>query len=261
MWGNNPSYTDGALVALHSARIYYPDWEYWFYINNDVSDHIIQKLENCGGVVIRKQRKALNAKSDSKNEFEPTFWRFLPISDPAVDVVIARDTDSVISEREALAVHQWLNSGKDFHIMRDHPMHEYPILAGMWGCKAEAFRDMASLVDKWDELDYYGCDQKFLGTVIYPRALKSALIHTDFIRFPNEQVQPFPNPAVLGKFVGMSLTSTSRTIREIAIRDESIKSLRTLQSRPNPWSLTGRARHLWLGIYRRILSYTYIQFH
>lgn len=30
---------------------------------------------------------------------------------------------------------QWLASNKTFHIMRDHPNHDTPILGGMWGAR------------------------------------------------------------------------------------------------------------------------------
>ena len=49
--------------------------------------------------------------------------------------MISRDADSRLSLREKEAVEKWINSDKDFHIMRDHPHHYYPILGGTWGFK------------------------------------------------------------------------------------------------------------------------------
>ena len=48
---------------------------------------------------------------------------------------MSRDLDSRLNDREQAAVQEWLNSKKEFHIMRDHPMHGWPILGGLWGCK------------------------------------------------------------------------------------------------------------------------------
>lgn len=34
-----------------------------------------------------------------------------------------------------MAVDEWLESGKMFHVMRDHPGHNMHILCGMWGAR------------------------------------------------------------------------------------------------------------------------------
>ena len=59
------------------------------------------------------------------------FWRFLPASEGDLEVVIVRDADSQLSDRKALAVEEWLDSEKRFHIMHDHPFHVSLILGGM----------------------------------------------------------------------------------------------------------------------------------
>lgn len=57
-------------------------------------------------------------------------WRFIPLLDPLVDVLITRDLDASIIEREIVAVRQWLESNFTFHVMRDHHGHTARILAG-----------------------------------------------------------------------------------------------------------------------------------
>ena len=52
-----------------------------------------------------------------------------------VEVAMFRDLDSRPSQREVDAVHEWLQSKHAFHVMRDHPGHDLPMLAGMWGLK------------------------------------------------------------------------------------------------------------------------------
>ena len=39
-------------------------------------------------------------------------WRFLPMLDPQVSHMVSRDLDSLINEREAAAVQEWLASDK-----------------------------------------------------------------------------------------------------------------------------------------------------
>ena len=35
LWGNNPTYNIGAIKNAELAKIYYPDFECWFYIHSD----------------------------------------------------------------------------------------------------------------------------------------------------------------------------------------------------------------------------------
>ncbi|XP_064119680.1 uncharacterized protein LOC135224538 [Macrobrachium nipponense] len=60
-------------------------------------------------------------------------WRFAVMGDPLVDWYVVRDADSPILQREVDAVKMWLSSGTCFHVMRDHPYHGVPMLAGTWG--------------------------------------------------------------------------------------------------------------------------------
>jgi hypothetical protein len=61
----------------------------------------------------------------------PMTWRFLPLLDPTVDILMPRDSDSHISIRESAAVNEWLlSSNSTFHIMRDHVFHCIEILGG-----------------------------------------------------------------------------------------------------------------------------------
>ena len=65
-------------------------------------------------------------------------WRFLPVLDPQVDVMVSRDLDSRLTTREQAAVQEWLHTGLAFHVMRDNPMHGTEILGGMWGARLDS---------------------------------------------------------------------------------------------------------------------------
>eukprot|EP00727_Mastigamoeba_balamuthi_P014248 m51a1_g9446 hypothetical protein (308) ;mRNA; f:483313-484521 len=66
-------------------------------------------------------------------------YRFLAYDDPKVQVLLCRDLDSHVALREMLAVNEWLASDLLLHSMHDHPQHNAPVLAGMWGAKRGAF--------------------------------------------------------------------------------------------------------------------------
>ncbi|CAF1621039.1 unnamed protein product, partial [Rotaria sordida] len=54
-------------------------------------------------------------------------WRYLPVGDLLVDVMISRDLDSPLTQRERAAVDEWLSMKVIFHAMRDHPRHNTPL--------------------------------------------------------------------------------------------------------------------------------------
>ena len=99
-------------------------------------------------------------------------WRFTACDDEDVECFISRDTDSRLSLREKEAVDEWLESDKNFHIMRDHPYHVTAIMGGMWGMKRTARINMKFKVEKFINGKFHedkkGVDQAFLWGVMYP---------------------------------------------------------------------------------------------
>ena len=55
--------------------------------------------------------------------------------DLQVDILMSRDLDSLINERESAAVTEWIKSPYALHVMRDHPLHKNEILGGLFGIK------------------------------------------------------------------------------------------------------------------------------
>jgi len=210
LWGNEPMYTIGAIRNAELAETVYPDWICRFYIGDDVAEDIVDKLKSFDNteVIVMK---------DEENDWQGTLWRFNAItSNDDADYVIFRDTDSRLSDREFEAVLEWKNSGKYFHIMRDHPYHTEAILAGMWGCKPKELiekinekiyteesglspvSDLERVIDDWfhhekknieyrrhnhlkpEQLTTKGIDQTFLRTLVYPMVFADAYIHDSY---------------------------------------------------------------------------------
>ena len=101
---------------------------------------------------------------------------------------------------------EWLDSGVEVHIMRDHPNHLDPILAGMWGITRRMVLDLSSLVIQYirdngfegaEHLIPYGFDQRFLADIMYPRVKNKSIIHDEF-----HGGMPFPAPRFGLNFVG-----------------------------------------------------------
>lgn len=177
LWGDKPKYCIGAIKNLELAKIFYKDWFVRFYIGNDVPKNIISILEENGAEIIYK----------NGNNWTGMFWRFEPASENII-CMISRDVDSRLSEREFEAVSEWLNSEKEFHIMRDHPFHGVPILGGMWGAKHNCIPDMKEKIKKYTKGNFWQVDQNFLKEIIYPEIKNRSLVHDPFF-----EKKPFPS--------------------------------------------------------------------
>ena len=158
LWGDDPKYTIGAIRNAELAEEHYPDWICRFYIGKSVPSEIIETLAGKENTEI--------VTMEQEGNWTGMFWRFYPASEPDVDVMISRDTDSRLNAREAAAVSEWLQTDKSFHIMRDHPYHRTEILGGMWGVKNPFLGDMKNLISRYAMGDFWQVDQNFLREVI-----------------------------------------------------------------------------------------------
>jgi hypothetical protein len=168
LYGNKPNFQIGAVV--------FPDWKCRFYTTDD--ENICAQLEYLGAEVVRM---------DDWPEGN-MFWRFLAFDD--ADVCLSRDADSVVNEREAAAVNEWLETcTHQWHGMHDNKAHRnVSMMGGMCGYRHYYeipedrknifhfnFREypVKRMIDEWLQEEtnrstaQYGKDQLFLGDAIY----------------------------------------------------------------------------------------------
>ena len=111
----------------------------------------------------------------------------MPASNPDVKFFISRDLDSRISERGEVAVEEWIQSGLDYHIIRDHPVgHGWPMNAGMWGCKGGTLPDIKDLIKKYingKDFTNKSIDQCFLRDIVHPRTKDNLLLHDEYYNY------------------------------------------------------------------------------
>lgn len=193
LYGTNPLYHQGALRNAILAPVIYPGWTVRFYISQEIDDSVASGLVAAGAEVIRKERRGA---------IDGMFWRFLPAAEDSFEAVIIRDADSRITRREALAVQEWVDSGRQMHVMRDHPCHRVVVMGGMWGCRGGAIPDIEPLIEKWSVWHRKGHDQDFMRDQIYPRLKHSMMVHSDLFAYQGEDCRPFPIPRARGHFVG-----------------------------------------------------------
>uniref|UniRef100_A0A6C0DY41 Uncharacterized protein n=1 Tax=viral metagenome TaxID=1070528 RepID=A0A6C0DY41_9ZZZZ len=187
LWGDKPTYNIGAIKNAEDALIMYPGFECWFYINKEsVPEITVTELTRISNTKIIYKEGDLNT-------VKPRMWRFEAIDDPNVEVMLSRDTDSRFRIREILAVTEWINSDKLFHIMRDHHRHHSAILAGMFGTKKNpnipGWMNIMTVFNQGGER--YTYDQYFLKKYIYPIIKTSVMVHATFYRYEPGS-KPFP---------------------------------------------------------------------
>jgi len=192
LWGDNPKYCVGAIKNAEMAKNIYPDWICKFYIGKSTPNQYILSLRQLDNVEIIEMPE--------KGDWTGMFWRFYAADGD--DVVISRDTDSRLSFREKEAVDEWLNSGKDFHIMRDHPYHGTPILGGMWGCRNGILKGINTLINNYVKGNFWQVDQNFLKEVIYPIIKDNSCVHDEYF-----EKKPFPSKRFPKEFVGQAFNS------------------------------------------------------
>jgi hypothetical protein len=185
LWGDNPMYNIGAIENAKLAQSLFPDWICRFYIGTNTDKKTIEKLKTYSNVEIFDMNIEATMKS--------MIWRFYPCSDSDIDIVLSRDTDCRLSERELEAVNTWLSSDKDFHIIRDHPYHNAPILGGLWGARNKILCDMKDMVLKFEETntpDRKQYDQIFLGNIVYNKIKNNCFVNDEFFERKNKLTTP-----------------------------------------------------------------------
>jgi hypothetical protein len=186
LWGDNPTYNIGAIYNAKSALTMYPDFECWFYIHKEsVPPNTVEELRKISNVKII-------LKEGDLTQIKPMMWRFEPIDDDNVEVLLSRDTDTRILLREKMAVDEWLQTNTLFHIMRDHPCHHHAILGGMFGTKKNPkISSWKDLIENYYQQGHRDYDQHFLRDYIYPIIKDNCTIHASFYA-DEPQCKPFP---------------------------------------------------------------------
>ncbi len=215
LWGSVPKYTIGALKNVQLAEKLYPGWICRFYVGSSTPADISNALLRHANVEL--------VRFNVPGDWKATVWRFLAAADNTVEVMISRDTDSRLTERERAAVDDWLASGKQFHIMRDHPLHsQWPIQGGMWGVRGGLLRNMENLLEAnyWHSFNenQWGVDLKFLATTVHRLVSSRALVHDEISPMLAwdmlSERRRFPTPRTNHDFVGQVFDEQDRTVSE-----------------------------------------------
>ena len=180
VWGTDERYLRGSINNAIVARYLYPGWVARFYTDASTPAEFRAVLQqNAAEVVMMPNMGSADF---------GIYWRFLVEDDENVDIFIVRDSDSVMNIKERVAVADWLNTRRAFHVMRDDLQHSELILAGMWGAHRGNIGDMRGRIARYSEslpkiANYVHRDQHFLRQVIWPIMRGSVKIHDRYFNF------------------------------------------------------------------------------
>ena len=183
LWGDAPCYNYGMLENALMAREYYKNSSIYIYTKMDtVMPEVLNLLQEIPYVKIIPS----NTNCMYSARFAPCFESDLP--------VLSRDADSRITSRESAAVQEWLESNKDFHIMRDHPLgHWSSIMGGMFGVRNGAMKPFREAFEEGIRDTQWNCDQGFLNKHVYPKVISNAFIHDEYKKyFDEDNSKTFP---------------------------------------------------------------------
>ena len=210
LFGQDSYYHDCAITNARIAMASFPDFSVRVYCGPDVPPAVKSELQQHRVDVRNVERTTA--------KWEGLFWRFWAFDDENVDVVLVRDVDSPLTPRERIAVEDWLyNSTAPFHVIRDHPLHTAPIMAGLWGGFTGLLPPLKPLgVELLNQISTRFADQAFLTRHIWPLIREASLTHDSYYDIANTRRFPPWGRVIRPVHVGWSWPTTVKSGRSIS---------------------------------------------
>jgi hypothetical protein len=173
IWGNNKTYCIGLVRNVILAKYLFKEWKVWVYYNQTVPKCIIEWLSKQDNVKLIKIEDRNTTNGYRQNGQQGSIWRYYPLEDEDVDVVVCRDTDSRLSYYEVVQIKRWLDEGKcDILSMIDgyERTNGRVVRAGTCafkskGKKIDIQKAMKDVFYNKQKLPFY-CDETFLHHII-----------------------------------------------------------------------------------------------
>jgi hypothetical protein len=156
-------------------------------VGSGVPDNWIQSLRNQGAEIVRGDLDILRNIPNS-------LLRLYPILSSKGLGCFMRDADSYLSDNEMDSMSKFINNNHDYHIIRDHPNHLKPIMAGLFAVKLNGYETIRNIIAsnlpnimKFDR-NQYDSDEVILADYVYPMIYKKTLIESNFTIYWNERL-------------------------------------------------------------------------
>jgi GR25 family glycosyltransferase involved in LPS biosynthesis len=167
IYGTERNYYEGLLENIQILREYFPDFEIYVYKGICDPSWVFEGVK----IIETEKEGAINM-----------LYRYLPLC--FADIGFVRDADSRIYARDRWCISQFLQSSKNYHIVRDHYYHKEPIMGGIFGWKKPINLDF-----QLDRQIGYSQDMAYLKDFVYPLVKTDTLVHTNNHAFVGEHVE------------------------------------------------------------------------
>lgn len=191
LWGSNAKYCNGAIANAKIAKDLYPFWKVIFFTDN-ILTFTCDQLRAEGAIVTRFPFEGIG-RYYWRHCIPDVFW-------DGVERYLVRDCDSRLNKRGREAVDAWIDSGRTYHFMRDHPRQSVPWMQGMYGVKGYAMRGITQKVRYMP--DEFGGGISFFSEMYRQMAPADRLAHGEFYMEHYPDQVPFPSPRSDKRFVG-----------------------------------------------------------
>jgi hypothetical protein len=182
IYGDNPKYCEGMIKNLEQISVLFPDYQTWIYLGNDVPSKYIERYAAFNNVKLI-QTSVTGARL--------MLYRLFPLDNPFTNLLLVRDADSRLGERDVWCITHFLNTTRSVFTIRDHPWHAEPLMMGLSG-----FRNLPALniqklfrefyINKEGNVDYYQVDQNFAKEYIYNNYRNLMLAYTSFNKIEDD---------------------------------------------------------------------------
>ncbi len=207
IWGDNKLYNYGIYENAILLNKIFPNWYMVVYYTKTALINVINEIKKINNI----ECILINLPNHPRN----SMLRFLAGFNKNNDVVIFRDADSRLIQRDAEAVKEWLNNTtKSIHIIRDKETHK-KICAGLFGVRnhimcnnniiAKYYEYFNKINSKWT------IDEKYLNQVIYPIFINDATIHAEF-NCDEPNATGFPSHCISRNIDGFCGMTNGRTL-------------------------------------------------
>lgn len=195
LYGSNPKYILGMIENIKIINEHFSDW-YIFIYYDDISYDNLKYIDSFNNVKLIKS---------TYTKAKTMLDRFKAIDDKNVEIMIVRDADSRIHNRDRWAINKFIESDKKFHIIRDHIWHRTLILGGLWGIKQGLLNfNIEESIKNYEKNseNKWQVDQIYLIKFIYPIIKNNVLIHGILKMNNDEIITQFPCPVKENDFCG-----------------------------------------------------------
>ncbi len=188
---------ESAITNALYCRVVYPGWRCRFYLPSDFPLDAQRKLIGTGAQIVQVAGRGRLK--------DPAFWSLHVLGDKKVKYFLMRDIRCQVNVRERLAVDDWLDTRRWFHVMRDHYSHTELILPGMWCGANGALPPITEMLKGFapDLLSSGTHLTAFLGDRVWPTIRGSVCIHDRHHKAMRARSFPKHGDLPKGEFVGM----------------------------------------------------------